>query len=221
MIPTLFLHGFLGCKEDWDPVIQKLPRLRCVALDWTSVDNILEQMDQRGIEKANIVGYSLGGRAAMTLHATHPKRVGRMAILASHPGLKSDEEKSARLKEEQVWTHMLRTEPLATFLEAWYKQPVFGDLVKHPNFPAMLARRMGQDPFVLADMLEAFSLAKQPRFAPSPALFLYGERDLKYAAEYRTLAGFATVKSIPGANHALIVENPDACAAEIDAYLAS
>ena len=43
--------------------------------------DVVETMEARGIEQADIVGHSFGGRLALELAATHPARVRRIVLL--------------------------------------------------------------------------------------------------------------------------------------------
>jgi pimeloyl-ACP methyl ester carboxylesterase len=99
--PTLLMHGagFLSGADGWMPVIPGLAdKLRILAFDslnWGpgdvfdqefsfayQVDHIREFMDALGIEKANVVGHSMGGWLA-TLFAESPDRVNKLVLVAA------------------------------------------------------------------------------------------------------------------------------------------
>src|SRR5215218_3475494 len=83
--PMLLLHGFMGCPEMWDDLIEKLsPYHEVLALRLpghhggppippgknplqAGVDEIERMMDERGWDRAHIVGNSLGGWIAILL----------------------------------------------------------------------------------------------------------------------------------------------------------
>jgi pimeloyl-ACP methyl ester carboxylesterase len=46
-------------------------------------DDVAELLDRLGIEQATVVGSSYGGRVALELASTHPKRVARLLLLCS------------------------------------------------------------------------------------------------------------------------------------------
>jgi 2-succinyl-6-hydroxy-2,4-cyclohexadiene-1-carboxylate synthase len=77
----LFLHGFMGSGRDWEKVISLLSEhYRCLSLDlpghgesaqlnrhlnWnmkTTADGVCQLLNNTGIRKCYMVGYSMGGR---------------------------------------------------------------------------------------------------------------------------------------------------------------
>jgi 2-succinyl-6-hydroxy-2,4-cyclohexadiene-1-carboxylate synthase len=195
MLKLCFLHGFLGTQEDWKAVIGWLPGIACTALDYPFA-----------IPKdAILVGYSMGGRIA--LRYPNPK-----IVISSHPGLQTSQEREQRGQQDQQWIEMIQTVPFATFLENWHAQPLFESLREHPNFPQILARRLKYDPAKAIQQLQNESLSLQQQLY-SDAVFVYGEKDLKYGALYTKL-GINALK-IKGGGHAIHLENPRGCAEAI------
>ena len=94
--PVLLLHGQPGGACDWERVIAALePDTSAIAINRPGWDGVseptdlagnaaaaLRALDARGIERAAIVGHSLGGAIAAWLAAHHPDRV-RALVLAS------------------------------------------------------------------------------------------------------------------------------------------
>ena len=79
----VFLHGFLGTKEDWNEIISYLePKYNCFALDlpghgstpycedWE--EDIFEEIADFSTP-IHLIGYSMGGRVAMRLIDKYPK----------------------------------------------------------------------------------------------------------------------------------------------------
>ena len=79
-MPLVLLHCLLGDSGDWQPVIDRLPAIHCIALDLPghgshstlTVDDfeqshqwLCRELASRGIEHYLLVGYSLGGRLAL------------------------------------------------------------------------------------------------------------------------------------------------------------
>jgi pyruvate dehydrogenase E2 component (dihydrolipoyllysine-residue acetyltransferase) len=96
---VVLLHGFSGDALNWRFVIDELAAGRTViAVDLPghgastkevgsgSAEElgaaVLEVMDAEGIERAHLVGHSLGGLIAATLAATAPDRVASLALIA-------------------------------------------------------------------------------------------------------------------------------------------
>jgi pimeloyl-ACP methyl ester carboxylesterase len=85
----LFLHGGLGDSRLWEPVAARLrDSFRCVRYDfrffgrsegpdeeWSSVDDVVGVLDALGIDRAAVVGLSMGGGVALRVAQEHPDRV--------------------------------------------------------------------------------------------------------------------------------------------------
>jgi pimeloyl-ACP methyl ester carboxylesterase len=93
---VLLLHGQPGGAADWAGVVARLPALaQPVALNrpgWDGASHALDlagnaraalaALDARGIDRAIVVGHSLGGAIAAWLAATHPGRVTALVLAA-------------------------------------------------------------------------------------------------------------------------------------------
>ncbi len=230
--PLVFLHGFLGHKEDWDEVISHLAsRFFCLSLALpghgspfsTDFSQTLETtLNEHGVKSPVLIGYSMGGRLA--LHAMHerPTLASRAIVFSSHPGLKDDSERADRLSEELKWERLLKTLSLKEFLDRWYAQPLFASLAQQKELlTKLLERRMQHNPRGVATAMRLFSSSRQPLLAkiPENAFFVCGEEDLKYKELYRKLIPPAQVRILANCGHALHVENPLICAQTIEKYL--
>lgn len=228
--PLVFLHGFLGCKEDFVPLVSKLEtNYYCICLDLpghgssvmqeNALESIVSTLSHLNITSTDFVGYSMGGRICLELYQKYPTLYKKMIILSSHPGLKNQEEKDARWQEDLKWVDLLENRSLDEFLNAWYEQPLFAHFKKTGLFANVLKRRQKQNPNGLAEMLKTFSLAKQDHIIPPSALFLYGEEDLKYETLYRTLLKENQVKRISKSEHPVHLQNPEECATMVQEFL--
>lgn len=214
----IFLHGFLGSKEDWDPIIEHLKdRFFCIALELNDHPDLINTVEATlqgmALNKPTLIGYSMGGRIAMQLSLDLPK-----VVLSAHLGLETQGEREERWKNDLQWIKMLENGPIDLFLDKWYAQPLFASLRnQRPLFEQVLMRRRQQDPLKLASLLKQMSLAKQQPISqfPSDMLFLFGENDLQYEKLYCKLPTQVRRKKIPHAGHAAHLENPDACAETI------
>ncbi|MGL5292149.1 MAG: 2-succinyl-6-hydroxy-2,4-cyclohexadiene-1-carboxylate synthase [Vibrionaceae bacterium] len=242
--PTfIFLHGFLGCSQDWQAVIAKLPQFCAIALDLPGhgnsrhiqADNFNEvcAVIARTLVKcvpANapcyLVGYSLGARLAMLLLTQgflddfiFPKGGLRAVIVeGGHFGLQSDTERSQRWQSDLLWAERFSSLPLTQVLPAWYSQSVFSSLTA-PMRAQYCQRRLNNDGGALAKMLLATSLAKQSDLRGAlthcalSLYYLYGEKDLKFQSIANDFGG--NCQMIPNAGHNAHVDNPAAFAREL------
>ena len=115
--PVVLLAGSLGSSlEMWDPQVAALSaRFRVVRYDARGhgrspvpvgpyvlddlVDDAVALLDRLGVERAHVVGLSLGGMTAMRLAAREPHRVDRVALLCT----------SARFASPEPWAERART----------------------------------------------------------------------------------------------------------------
>jgi pimeloyl-ACP methyl ester carboxylesterase len=102
--PVVLIHGFGGHTFSYRSLIPDLSRdHRVVALDLlgfgyservpgadyshqAQAGRVLGLMDALGIERASIVGHSMGGEVAMRVAAADPERVDRLVLVASVSG---------------------------------------------------------------------------------------------------------------------------------------
>ena len=96
---VLLLHGGLGDSGLWEPVVPFLAeRFRTIRTDlrfygrstgpnvpWSWENDVVGVLDELGIERAALVGLSLGGRIALDIALAHPKRL--WAVVGVAPGL--------------------------------------------------------------------------------------------------------------------------------------
>jgi pimeloyl-ACP methyl ester carboxylesterase len=96
---VLLLHGGLGDSGLWEPVAPLLAeRFRTIRSDlrfygrstgpfvpWSWQDDAIGVLDELGVERAAVVGLSLGGKLALDIALAHPERLWAVAGVA--PGL--------------------------------------------------------------------------------------------------------------------------------------
>lgn len=89
----VFLHGMTGAYDIWWQQILRLQaNYKVIAVTYPAVDTlevlsegVIAILDQERVDKANLVGTSLGGYLAQYLIATHPERVSRAVLANTFP----------------------------------------------------------------------------------------------------------------------------------------
>jgi 2-succinyl-6-hydroxy-2,4-cyclohexadiene-1-carboxylate synthase len=233
----LLLHGFLGCKEDWDEVAQKLSEsFHVIAADLPGFGESISDLPEDsyampgcatavvallrtlGIIRSHLVGYSMGGRLALYLAVNHSEMCGRVIMESSSPGLRTEQERTDRRAHDEKLAQALLTEGVDQFLRNWYAQPMFASLRASAQFEGVMLRRKQNDPSGPARSLRMMGTGSQPSLwkelnsVSVPLLFLAGERDTKFATLAREMASVCPVgraEVVEGLGHALHFEAPN------------
>lgn len=221
----IFLHGFLGCKEDFHEIASALKnQYFCVCIDLPGHGQSPWQDDPIGAIHTTImslslinpaaIGYSLGGRLLLELQALRKEKFSSCFFLAAHPGLDSFEEREERRKKEEGLIHILKTSDIDEFLEKWYDQPLFSSLKNNASlFSKILTKRKEQNMSHLLKMYEMFRLSYQKQFTSfcEPTFFFYGEHDNAFRNLYLNKNWNVVVEKISQSGHAMHIENPKEC----------
>jgi pimeloyl-ACP methyl ester carboxylesterase len=101
--PVLLIHGLGYARWGWEPVLSGLAeRFDVVLFDNRGIGgsdappgpytvtemaaDTVQVLDEAGLERAHVVGTSLGGMIAQELALTHPDRVARLVLACTTPG---------------------------------------------------------------------------------------------------------------------------------------
>ena len=101
--PLLLIHGLGYARWGWEPVLPGLAeRFSVVSFDnrgigesdappgpYTAAQmaaDAVQVLDEAGVERAHVVGTSLGGMVAQEVALGHPDRVGRLVLCCTTPG---------------------------------------------------------------------------------------------------------------------------------------
>ncbi|MGL5294544.1 MAG: 2-succinyl-6-hydroxy-2,4-cyclohexadiene-1-carboxylate synthase [Aeromonas sp.] len=198
-VPLVLLHGLLGDGNDWQPVIDRLPAIHCIALDLPghgqhqdlnvsdfeqSHQWLVAELASRNIERYLLAGYSLGGRLALYHASCEPAGLQGLLLENCHPGLPVAE-RAARIQHDERWAQRFEGEPLIAVLGDWYRQGVFSDLDDKAR-ARQIAHRLGNKGGAIATMLRATSLGQQPDLTPwlaatmLPVTYVSGRQDHKF-----------------------------------------
>jgi pimeloyl-ACP methyl ester carboxylesterase len=101
--PVLLIMGLGYGRWGWEPLAKPLSeRYRVLTFDNRGIgesdkpagpytaaelaEDALQVLDEHGVERAHVVGTSLGGMVAQELALDHPERVAKLALLCTTPG---------------------------------------------------------------------------------------------------------------------------------------
>ncbi|MFT3967056.1 MAG: alpha/beta fold hydrolase [Sphingobium sp.] len=95
---AIFLHGFGGSCADWHGIWSRLdPAIPVLGYDlrdfgrsrahdaapFAHADDLLALLDREGIERADLIGMSMGGSVAARFALDHPDRTGRLVLIST------------------------------------------------------------------------------------------------------------------------------------------
>src|SRR5947209_939823 len=99
--PLLILHGLFGSGRNWAAIAKALStERRVISLDlrnhgaspWAPsmtyeemAEDVLDFMDRNGLERAALLGHSMGGKAAMVAALSEPDRIARLIVVDVAP----------------------------------------------------------------------------------------------------------------------------------------
>ncbi len=247
--PIVFLHGFLGSSQEFAAIATALEKAYyCLRIDLpghgqTHCSNdweedwgmehtavaIAQLLTRHHLSQCTLVGYSLGGRLALHLALNFPDRFPKVVIESASPGLKTESERQSRLQKDIDLADQIETD-FPRFLEAWYTQPLFAALKRHPNFAEIPHQRSQNSPVQLATALRHLSISRQPSqweklaHHPNPLLLIVGDGDRKFVEINQAIAEqtpLAQLAIIPHSGHVVHIEQPAAYLACITAFLAA
>lgn len=243
--PVVLLHGFTGDSSAWPEDLFD-PTRDVIAIDllghgtapnapesgtWSMeacVEHVMNLLQP--YETFDLVGYSMGGRVAVAIAATHPSRIGRLVTLGGSPGLESESDRTSRIARDNALSTELRTDGLHKFLSRWMALPIFSgtDKLGEDWRRSSFAQRLQNSSKGLANALVGFGTGAQPSYWSQlshfqfPCLFLAGAEDPKFveiARDMATRTPTGESATIADAGHAAHYERPTEVAQAIYTFL--
>ena len=238
--PLLLLHGFTGSVESWEPLRIGLEKYhRVIAVDLPGhgrssspadpgryslrrvAADLVRVLDEIGISTATVMGYSMGGRAALHLAAAFPGRISGLILESTSAGVSNPELRKARSHADAELAAFIEREGIPAFVDRWERLPLWESQKALPESTrsALRAQRLNNNPAGLANSLRGAGAAAEPlperdlAIIDTPTLVLAGALDTKYVEIAGQLADsirHARVAVIPDAGHAVHLEQPEA-----------
>ncbi len=226
--PTLILqHGFLSGAPYWQGVIDALShKFDVIALDSAGfseradetsinsvsgfVSDLLNRLDQLGVDKFHLCGHSLGGMIAQELALTAPERLNKLVLYATGPDgsmpgrFESIDESKKRVKNEGADSTIRNT--VASWFVAGKRAPIYADaleLAQKTRLQAILDGYQAMQTWQSKDRLENIR---------ARTLVLWPDKDRSYQwqhprALWEGIPG-GSLAVIPGCAHNAHLEKP-------------
>lgn len=232
--PMLILHGWGQCLEVMRPLGDLLAKSRQVHLvdlpgfgdspkppsDWDTsqyADRILKYLDEKGLERVDLLGHSFGGRVSLRMAAKKPEKLRSLILLNSH-GLRLPQPfpKNVRaqlLKSASKWCKAIDSVFGAELFEKWFV-PRYGSR-DYKNAGAMrniLVKTVNED------------MTSQLKNILVPTFLLWGGADtetpVRLGEKFHELMPNSKLLILPGKDHyPFLGESAHLCAYHILNYL--
>jgi len=216
--PLFYLHGFSGSGEEIHFLQASLGRdLVGIPMPGhgpeysgesfsmqTVIDRVDEARQVSGLEEIDLLGYSMGGRAALTLAVEHPFWLRRLILVGARPGLRLQAEREARILSDEGLAQRIEERGVLWFADWWESQPIITSQSSiEPVFRAeMRRRRRAHTALGLANSLRFMGAGTMAplwdglKRLTFPILLVTGEKDRTY-----NRVSQAMLEELPDADH--------------------
>ena len=239
LITVVFLHGFSGSSNDWQQVINMLPvSIQCCTIDLIghgrspspedvslySTNAVISQINsvfiKLKLQKVVLVGYSLGGRAALSFALKKPEIIKGLILESTTPGIIEESLRTERKNSDDKLAELIERDGIEKFTDYWMSLPVFETQKKLPFEKLRQVRKdkLNNSSMGLANSLRGFGQGVMPHLWNEltniyfDVLLITGELDSKYTmlnSQMLSKIKNAEHKIISGAGHNIHLEKPE------------
>lgn len=245
--PLVLLHGFTGSAETWAGLRPEFDREhRVVAFDLPghgrssapqdpgrySLDRFAVDMaralDQLSLGRASILGYSMGGRAALRFAELYRERTSALVLVSTSSGISDETVRRMRVASDQALAESIERNGIEAFVDRWEMLPLWASQQRQSTDwrSGLRFQRMNNNPVGLANSLRgAGAGSAEPVVLAdivAPALILAGALDHAYVEHGRQLVAElrnSRMQVIEGAGHAIHLEQPESLARAATTFL--
>lgn len=237
--PLLLLHGFTGDASTWSPFCEHwgkhsrmiMPdlighgkteapesadryKIELAACDLRAI------LDELAIEQVDLLGYSMGGRLAITFTILYPERVRKLILESTSPGLATEEERASRREHDAKLAAFIKEKGIAEFVDYWEKIPLFStmDSLSSEVKYKIRKQRLSHTARGLAASLIGMGTGAQPSWwgklnqISQNVLLLTGEKDKKFcriAEQMKKELKNSTMVTVNQSGHMIHVEETE------------
>ncbi|MBL5767966.1 2-succinyl-6-hydroxy-2,4-cyclohexadiene-1-carboxylate synthase [Heyndrickxia sporothermodurans] len=205
--PIVMLHGFTGDMSSWDAINPYLEEeYQLILIDILGhgkteiplnyeryhiekvAKDIREILIHLKIIKTNLLGYSMGGRLALTFTILYPNMVNKLILESASPGIETEEGRKLRRENDEKLANKIVNEGIESFVQYWTNIPLFKSQKRldYSMQEKVRQQRLRNDPIGLANSLKGMGTGSMPSLwgrlheLEIPVLILSGSLDEKY-----------------------------------------
>jgi len=247
--PVLVLHGFTGDAESMESVSEglrgcyRVVRLELVGhgdsdspedIGFYSMPDCARQIaiaaTALDLERPHLLGYSMGGRAALAAAIAHPDRFASLVLVGATAGIEDARMRDERIQSDRHLADRIETEGVDRFVHEWMALPIFASQSRlgQDELDRSRAQRLRNSERGLANSLRGMGAGAQtPLFeelgsVKMPVLLVVGDEDEKFKAIAEALEARlpdARTAILPCAGHAAHLEAPAEFASLVSDFL--
>ena len=238
-IPLVLLHGFTGDTSTWTPFYDawgqhsKLIIPDIIGHGQTDSPDVLSRyqiesvaadlktlLDQFDCKQVDLLGYSMGGRLALTFALLFPERVRKLILESTSPGLATEKERQLRRMKDAELAQFIKEQGLNSFVDYWEEIPLFSTmkLLSAASQQIIREQRLNNSPTGLINSLLGMGTGSKPNWwgklnkLSCEVMLLTGEKDKKFCdiadKMMKELKNSSWV-IIENSGHAIHVEEPE------------
>jgi pimeloyl-ACP methyl ester carboxylesterase len=242
--PVLLIHGLGYARWGWEPVLPGLTeRFEVLLFDnrgigesdappgpYTAAEmaaDAIQVLDEVGVDRAHVIGTSLGGMVAQELALAHPERVDRLVLACTTPGgprAQPMPDVTVRLISEAAGL-----EPAVALRRFVENALAPGTVAERPELVERIMEhrlRTAQDPAAWAAQAAAgatFDAYDRLSALDTPVLVQQGSEDLvvdpRNGELLADLLPDAQLERFDGCGHLFFWEEPERCVSSVAAFL--
>ena len=238
--PVIFVHEYAGDMRSWEPQMRHFgQRYRAICYNARgyppsevpeqpssysqghAADDILAVLDHLGVERAHVVGLSMGGFATLHFGFRHPGRA--LSLTVAGCGYGAEPGQRDRFKGEAAFiAETLKREGMETFAAKYAYGPTRVQFEnKDPRGFAEFARQLGEHSAlgaantqlgVQGERPSLYDLVEEMKALVVPTLVLTGDEDwpcLQPGLLMKQHIRSAALSVMPNCGHTINIEDPD------------
>ncbi|MBN2571667.1 MAG: 2-succinyl-6-hydroxy-2,4-cyclohexadiene-1-carboxylate synthase [Ignavibacteriales bacterium] len=223
---VVFLHGFTGSADDWKYFVDNIKnKIFPIAIDlighgktshpieckYYSMTQIVEQLNNifkaLNLNRIILVGYSMGGRVALSYTIKYPKKIVGLILESTTAGIEKKNDKIARVNSDNKLAEMITKKGIEYFVKYWITLPLFKTQKKlyKNEYLNLIGKTKSNSTIGLANSLRGFGTGKMPSYwtklseIKQNVLLVTGQKDEKFTEINKKM-----VKLIPKSNLTII-----------------
>jgi pimeloyl-ACP methyl ester carboxylesterase len=240
-VPLLLVNGIGAALEMWAPFVEQLIDVDLVIVDlpgsgrsqpprfpvtmaWFAT-SVVRVLDDLGLDRVDVLGFSFGGAVVQQLAHDHPQRVRRLVLCATTPGIPAVPGSPFALLAAASPLRYL-DEQAGMFIVPWMAG---GRTLREPDLMTReVVRRQLEPPTWWGYLMQVTAITWWSAHLwlgalRMPTLVLHGDRDpLCPVVNARWLAGRiagSTMVVLPGAGHLFLLDEPQRAAEIVRDFL--